>query len=313
MKHLSYFKWLALAAIADWFISRTVTRAAIHIPKTSTMITIYAVVNQAGQIIGTFTALLTLALVGWLAWQNRHTLWLSITLTGLAGLSLLFLVVVPSTRSMLIYQLLAATVTILILKQREEKPKKLWWQWGQLAVFFPATALLAGLLYQLLPNFYATMNWPGPPPLTGTLFHLGELFVIGSVCVWWWMFGRTTNWQIWVISAVPALFFALSFWHDPAMTGILTIWSTGLTLILPWPVYTVALWLVGVTVLVTWYNQPLIAYAVLLFVAAGYTPQLSTQLFCALLGLWLLRQQMSWSQEGVNLVSPTKYRQQVAI
>jgi hypothetical protein len=117
---------------------------------------------------------------------------------------------------------------------------------------------------------------------------MGEIFVVGSVAVWWWGYGRSHAWQHWVLAAVPALLFALSFWRDPAMTGILTIWSTGLTLFLPWPVYALALWLVGVTVLANWHSHPALAYAILLLISAGYAPQLSSQLFCALIALWLL-------------------------
>lgn len=294
-KQQTLFKWLALAAVVEWLLVRTFSRVAIHIPKSPLMISVYTAVTQVGQVAGTFVALLALVLLLWIVWQSRREVWQALALVGLGVLSLLFLFVVPPAWLALLYQLLGVTAVLFIcagaMRGRNGKPdkKQIWPELA--ALLFPATALLAGLLYQLLPNLYALLNWPGPPPLTGILFNLGEIFVVGSVLVWWWTSfsfdGRTRSWDLWLLAAIPALLFALSFWRDPAMTGILTIWSTGLTLFLPWPVYVLALWLAGVTVLAAWRSDPPVAYAILLLISAGYAPQLSSQLFCALIGLWL--------------------------
>ncbi|GIK55606.1 MAG: hypothetical protein HND44_05005 [Chloroflexi bacterium] len=286
------FKWLALTAVAEWLIMRTATRAAIHMPKSPAFITVYQGLNTVGQVAATFVGLLALVLLVDIAWHGRQQIWLSLSLVGLALLSVLFLVVVPPAWLALLYQLLAVTAVLLICTrvlwgQRVSGGGKRGWQ-GTAVGLFPALALLAGLFVQLWPNLYALLGWPGPPPLTRFLFNLGELLVVVTVFIWWWCYGRTRSWIIWLLAAIPALLFALSFWRDPAMTGILTIWSTGLTLFLPWPVYALALWLAGVTVLATCRTVPAIAYAILLLIAAGYTPQLSSQLFCAIIGLWLL-------------------------
>ncbi|HRQ40074.1 MAG TPA: hypothetical protein PLD25_19365 [Chloroflexota bacterium] len=265
-------------------------------PKSPAFITVYQGLNTVGQVTAAFVALLSLGLLLVIAWHGRRQTWLSLSFVSLVVLSLLFLIVVPPTWLALLYQMLAATAVLLICAgvfwgQGVAAGGK--WGWQRTAVvLFPASALLTGLLVQLLPNVYALLSWPGPPPLTSALFNLGELLVVVTVFVWWWvsrgLHGRAHSWPLWLVAAIPALLFAMSFWRDPAMTGILTIWSTGLTLFLPWPVYTLALWLAGVTVLATWRAAPTIAYAILLLIAAGYTPQLSSQLFCAIIGLWLL-------------------------
>ncbi|MCA9900946.1 MAG: hypothetical protein H6654_08200 [Ardenticatenaceae bacterium] len=293
MKQQLFFKWLALAAVVEWLLVRTLTRAAIHVPKSPGMIAGYTAVNQIGLVSATFVGLLALLLLLWIAWQNRRDSWLPLPLVGLALLSVLFLFIVPPAWLALLYQLLALSAVLLLCARvfgeggegtnGEERRRQ-----GTAALLFPAAALIAGLLVQLLPNLYALLGWPGPPPLTAVFFNMGEIFVVGSVAVWWWGYGRSHAWQHWVLAAVPALLFALSFWRDPAMTGILTIWSTGLTLFLPWPIYALALWLAGVTVLAAWSHHPSVAYAILLLIAAGYTPQLSSQLFSALIALWLL-------------------------
>lgn len=311
-KQQLFFKWLALTAVAEWLIMRTATRAAIHMPKSPAFITVYQGLNTVGQVAATFTALLALGLLLAIAWHCRQQIWLSLTLVGLALLSVVFLFIVSPTWLALLYQLLAVTAVLLICArvlwgQGKEAGGKWGWQ-GTAALLFPALALLAGLVVQLLPNLYALLGWPGPPPLTSFLFNLGELLVVVTVFVWWWvsrgLHGRSHSWLLWLVAAIPALLFALSFWRDPAMTGILTIWSTGLTLFLPWPVYTLALWLAGVTVLATWRTIPAMAYAILLLIAAGYTPQLSSQLFCAIIGLWLLARPLTFT-----VAHPTHDRQ----
>ncbi len=275
-----YFQWLALAALAEWLIVRTISRAAIHLPKSPAMIEVYGLVNRGGQLATTFVTLLSLVLLSWIAaWEwRRRAIFLPLVLILLAALSLAFLVLVAPPWLALVYQLLTL---IVLVRLGLSNPRR------ALAVL-PASALMAGTLFQMLPNLYAALAWAGPPPLTGQLFNLGELLVVTSLAVWWWIAGRSRSWRLWLAATVPALLFAASFQRDPAMTGILAIWSTGLTLFLPWPIYAVALCLAGVTVLHAWRRNPPLASAILLFTAAGYPPQLSSQLFCALIGLWLL-------------------------
>ena len=72
------------------------------------------------------------------------------------------------------------------------------------------------------------------------------------------------------------------------MAGIMAIWSTGLTMYLPWPLYALSLWLFGATLLALWRQGSPSAWALLLLAAGGYAPQLSSQVFYSLIGLWLL-------------------------
>jgi hypothetical protein len=291
--------WLVLAALAEWLVLRTLTRAAIHVPKSPPVITLYGIMNYLGLLAATFVALLGLLLLLWLVWQSwqtRGTMLLSLLLAGRVGLSLLFLVVVPAGWLVVISHLITLSLIVVLLtsglgvgasfwKGRESMVRP-----PAIALMLPALALVAGVLYHMLPALYTALGWSGPPPLTGLLFNLGELLVVASVVAVWWVYGRSATLTHAIIAALPALLFSLSFWRDPAMTGILTIWSTGLTLFLPWPFYVLALWLAVVTVLAAWRRKRSLAYALLLLMSAGYAPQLSSQLFCALIGLWLLAQ-----------------------
>ncbi|HEX6385846.1 MAG TPA: hypothetical protein VF177_14345, partial [Anaerolineae bacterium] len=56
-----FFSWLSIAAIVDWLITRTVTRAAIHVPKSPVMISGYQATNLVGQVAASLVALLALS------------------------------------------------------------------------------------------------------------------------------------------------------------------------------------------------------------------------------------------------------------
>jgi len=96
------------------------------------------------------------------------------------------------------------------------------------------------------------------------------------------------RWSTYLWAAIPALGFSALSLANPSMAGILSIWSTGLTLFLPWPVYALSLWLSGVVVIASWRSGEPTGWALLLLAAGGYAPQLSSGAFFGLVGLILL-------------------------
>jgi hypothetical protein len=149
-------------------------------------------------------------------------------------------------------------------------------------------ALALSGLYQVVPAIYAAGQWPGPPPLAAWLFNAGELLVVLSPLGLWWAYARGASRREWLLAAAPALAFSALHLANPAMAGILAIWSIGLTLYLPWPLYALSLWLAGVTALAARRRREPAGWSVLLLLAGGYAPQLSTQAFLGLIALWLL-------------------------
>jgi hypothetical protein len=206
--------------------------------------------------------------------------WLSLPV-----LSLVFLFVAPAGWVAVGYQgLMLAAIAVLgvkLLGREGTRSRKT-------AGAFVWLALATGALYQVVPAVYAASQWPGPPPFTGVLFNMGEALVVLSPFALWWAYGRDASWRQWVYAAGPALALLAMHFANPALTGIMAIWSIGLTLYLPWPLYAVSLWLAGVTVLVTRRRNEAIGWAQLLLLAGGYTPQFSTQAFVGLIALWLL-------------------------
>ncbi|MCC7447411.1 MAG: hypothetical protein IT324_08355 [Anaerolineae bacterium] len=281
-----YLHWLALAALADWLIMRTVTRSAIFMPKSPLVISIYEALNWAGQFAVTLGGLLTLVTLGWMAWQcwqaGRLIGW-ALVWAGLLALSVIFLFVMPTGWLAVGYQLLLLAVMVMIGKRLligKVVGKRVAW-------LLPALALIVGGVYQLIPVLYEALRWPGPPSLANPLFNLGELLITLSPVAWWYAYGRGASRKIWLVGALPALAFVGMRLGSANMTGTIAIWSAGLTLYLPWPLYAISLWLAGVTVITLLRRGDSTGWIILLLIASGYAPQLSTQAFLGLIALWL--------------------------
>ena len=285
-----FFRWLTIAALADWLIARTITRSAIFMPKSPPVIAVYQALGLAGQLAFTVTGLLTLVAVSWIAWRSlrtRREFDLAFVLLSLLAMSIEFLFFAPSAWATVVYQLLVIAAVVAIS----------WRVWvgagdsgNKIAWMIPASAIVAGELYQLSHALYAAMRWPGPPLFAAILFNLGELLAVLSPIVLWWVYGRVgrSARSPYVWATIPALTFAVAYLANPAMTAIIAVWSTGLTLYLPWPLYAVSLWLAGVTVIGSLRQDGLTGWAILLLAAGGYTPQLSTHTFLGLIALWSL-------------------------
>lgn len=278
-------RWLALAALLDWLLTRTLTRSAIFMPKAPLVIGLYQAIGIVGQIVATLSALLALTALAWHAWRSGGRFGSGLLAASLLLLSLAFVVVPPAGWLAVTYQGLLLGAIALTGRQmlgsglsRDQK----------IAGCLAALALALSALYQVIPALYAALRWPGPPPLAVWLFDAGELIVVACPAALWRAYGRGAGRGVWLLAAVPALVFAGLRLTNPALTGILAIWSTGLTLYLPWPLYALSLWLAGVTVLASLRRGEWAGWAVLMLMAGGYAPQLSTQAFLGLIALWLL-------------------------
>jgi len=308
-----FFRWLSLAALADWLILRTLTRAAIFMPKAPLVITAYQALNLLGQVAFTLTGLLGWMAVIWIAWQswrNRRSVGLPLILLSLIALGVLGIFVPLGGWLVAGYQLLVIAAVGIIGRQawkREGDARK------KIAWFVPGLAWLVGGIYQALPALYTALQWSGPPPLTGTLFNLGELLVVLTPVALWFSLGRTANLRQKLLAAIPALAFGLAYLANPSLTAILSIWSTGLTLYLPWPVYAASLWLGSLVVTVSWRKSETTAWAMLLLAATGYAPQLSTQTLTGLVALWLLGPALSSQSAGGGVWWTNRSRVPVAL
>lgn len=282
------FRWLAGAALAEWLIARTFTRSAIYMPKTPVVIAVYQSLSLVGQFALSLASLLALSALGWIAWREWRTHAspvLPVLIVGQIVFSLAFLLAAPVGWWALASQLLGIALLLSLAI-------RLWQSQVSIGVraagLVAALALLAGRLHRFAPALYTAMQWPGPSSISDVIFAMGELFVVAGAIALWCAYGRAASRGQWLLAALPAAGFVVLRVTNPAMTGILSIWSIGLTLFLPWPLYAVGLWLAGVAAISALRRDHPAGWAILLLAAGGYAPQLSTHAFLGLIALWLL-------------------------
>lgn len=282
------FTWLTIAALADWLITRTLARAAIFMPKSPIMLQIYSALGNAGQLMTSLTSLLCLVALGWIAWyhiRRQRRLIISLTSIFLILLNLLSLFIPTAGVVNLSFQALLCIGILVFLGQIWNSSSTLS---EKIAISAVALTLLVGRIYQSLDSAYLVLSLPGPPVLSGHIFNAGELMVLVSVVALWWVYGRHARGYVYLAAALPTLVFAIPRLLAPTMTGVMTIWSTGLTLYLPWPAYLIALWLAGVVILDTLQQGHPAGMAILLLAAGGFAPQMSIQAFLGFIAMWLL-------------------------
>lgn len=286
MKHWPIFlRWLTLAALLEWAIGRTFIRSAIYMPKTPFMIAAYQVLGAIGQVAFTLTSLLALLGMVWIVWQERRNITFALLLSASVLLSCVFIVVLPEGWWPVFNRLLlVAIITVLLGRLWRSTGERRW----KIAVTLPMLAVWLGALYQVLPALAQALYWPETPAVGRILFDLGEILVVLTPIGLWLALRPHERARVYVLAAIPALLFAIMYLAAPAMTGIMAIWSIGLTLYLPWPIYAVSVWLGTIVVINALKHDQPIGWALLLLLAAGYAPQVSTQVFISVIALWLM-------------------------
>ncbi len=300
------FKWLAAAAVVDWLLGRTLTRTAIFMPKAPPVLLAYQGMNALAQLALTASALLAHLGLLWLIWwlyQRSHRL-LPTLLLILTALNLLSLFLALPGGMALGYQVIALWAVVEIARQAA-KASTGWLQ--RLTWAVPAGALAAGKLHQAVASLPGVLPIAGQPQLSNALFSAGEALVVAAGLVFGWAFARQVphRW-IWPVASIPALAFSLLYLAAPAMAGVLSIWSVGLTLYLPWPLYALSLWACTAAMLASLRRGHAAGLAIPLLMAAGYAPQLSTLFAMALIALWLLP--WGYGPDGLATTTPTAAR-----
>jgi hypothetical protein len=286
--HMFFLPWLVAAALIDWLVGRTLTRLAVFMPKSELITSIYQFLTVVGNLASSLSAVLVMAAMVWIIWRSFHPgnfhlsalIWMSVL-----AFNLIFLIFPAVGLTGLVFQILLL-LALLVIGWQVFSSAKSWT--GKLSILLPVLALTCGRLYHITPLLYETLGLPGPAPFTASIFNAGEFFVVASVCVIWWASGRKVSSWKWIIALIPVLAFGGLRFANPSMAGILSIWSVGLTLYLPWPLYAISLWLAIVTILRSIKQHKHVAAALILLAAGGYAPQLSTQVFFGLVALWCI-------------------------
>ena len=285
-------RWLTIAALADWLLARTLSRSAIFMPKSPPLLTAYQALTTIGQVANTLAGLLALAALLWLAWQAQREAKpaLAYTLLGVAVLSVVSLVVAPAGWMLVVYHVLVLLALALIgwligwdAAHRHAAERTSLLAWGAVAA-----AIAVGELYQLSSALAPALQLSQPLPFTTTLFVFGEFCVVVGGFALWWAYGRALVWRWMAAALLPALAFVAVYLANAELASVMAIWSMGLTLYLPWVFYALSLWLTAAVVFAARPRADGVMWAVLLLIAGGYAPQISTQAFFLMMAVWLL-------------------------
>lgn len=287
----TFLRWLVIASLADWLIARSLARMAIFMPKAPFILVAYRGLTWVGQFASVLCALLSLIGLGWLAWRLWSTsrIVASLALACLGILNIAFNLVAPEPAGIFISGLLLLGIVTglgwIIWRNTHRLDR-------QIAVMLPVMAIWIGSATHVWQACFATLRLPGPAPMLASIFNLGELLVVLSPVGLWWVYGRrSTDRQIalfYFLGIIPAALFLIAHRMNPSMTGILSVWSAGLTLYLPAWLYAIGLWLGVVTVLVSRQKGNPAGWVLILLASAGYAPQLSSQVTLGLIALSLL-------------------------
>jgi hypothetical protein len=221
----------------------------------------------------------------WIAWQERRNVPFALLLIVSVVFSLTLIFVMPEGWGLVIDRLvIVAIVTVLMGRVWRNNGDRRW----KIAVTIPMLAVWLGAMYQLLPALAQALQLPAAPALGQTFFNVGEILAALTPIALWLVVRPQARRRVQALAAIPAILFSIMHSAAPAMTSILSIWSIGLTLYLPWPIYAISLWLGTIVVISSVRQEQPIGWALLLLLAAGYAPQVSTQVFIGISALWML-------------------------
>jgi hypothetical protein len=162
-----------------------------------------------------------------------------------------------------------------------------------------ALALMVGayFCYQywaLSHLFSRLLDYPAVPPLSIPALRLGEVLVVaaGGAVFWAWGVGRWRRAGLagMVLVAVLVLAVGLSSASPASTMSILALWTTGLSLFLPLPIYLLSLGLYLLTMVACWRSGKAFwpGAGLLLLLLAGYMPEATYHHLLLLLGVAFL-------------------------
>ncbi|MDO8616039.1 MAG: hypothetical protein Q7T33_09950 [Dehalococcoidia bacterium] len=255
-----YALWLLLGAgVTELLLFRTLSRVGVHVPKHGAVLGVYDALVQVGSFafnVSTLTAYLAAGLLAYSAYRSatgRQPLAAAgaLLVLTLAGVSLLlsFAGGGPATRFAFGS---AAVVAMLLLAGQAWRGRSPSGE-GPLRAAIVTLAVLAyaAAQYHTLANHaYGALGIVSAPPGTRTALEAGELLVLlnAGAVFWAWSGVRAgRRWRPGALQVIMPALLVLTFLggyfgrQDSSTTAILSLWTLGLTLYLPLPLYTLAL------------------------------------------------------------------------
>lgn len=296
---LSLYRQLAAALLAtallETLLLRLVTRVGVHLPKDAAVAGVFQVAELLGSVAFNFASLLAIGLaalfLGSLVLRTGSSLGrlalAGLSLGMLGGLALSLATGAPEADALfgLSITLLVGLAGLVLVKQDEMSLP------ARVALALIVAAYFCYQYYSLSHLAYRLLDYSTVPPLSIAALRLGEGLVVvaGAAVFWAWGLGRwrRLGWAELGLVAVLVLAIALSSFTPSSTMSILALWTTGLSLFLPFPLYLLSLALYLVTLVACWRSGDAFwtAAGLLLLLLAGYMPEATYYHLLLLLGV----------------------------
>jgi hypothetical protein len=286
---------LLAAALAETLLLRLVTRVGVHLPKKGAVTEAYEAASLLGSLAFNFASVLAIALVVVVLASLVRRMENGPGRLALVGLSAAMLVSLALTLATgataadavfgVATALLVGTVGLVFAGEAVRSPR------ARVALALMVAAYFCYQYYLLGHLFYRILDYGAVPPLSITVLRLGEVLAVTAAAAAFWAWGLP-RWR-WVgtagMAVVAALLLLLVFAGlSPYSTmAILALWTVGLSLYLPFPVYLLALALYLLTLVACWRSGDAFwtAAGLLLVLLAGYMPEATYQHLLLVLGV----------------------------
>ncbi len=305
-----YLLWtLLIAGLTELLLFRTLSRVGVHIPKDGLVLRVYDALVIAGSYAFNVSSVAAVVAVAMFAYAmlrgepGRRSLLAVVApaLAAFAGISVLFAFVEEGSTARLVYGLMSAAIMLALAGQAwaDRRPPPL----RRVVVGETVLAYLAAQYHVLAAQAYQAQGLTSDPPASIPLLEVAEALVLLNAFVIFWAWSgvrwrrdaRPAPLQLGVAGLLIILFVGSYYGRpDSSTAAILSLWSLGLTLYLPMPLYALALGLYGAT-LAGCLNRARRGEAALwdavalgLLPVAGLTLELTYQHLVALLALLLL-------------------------
>ena len=287
-----------VAVLAETLLLRIVVRVGVHVPKHPIFTEVFEAASTLGSLAFNFASvlaliLLTLVLTFVVASKRSRAFSPLIVFLSAAlylGLFLTLVTTAPEADALfgVAAALLAVTVLIIAMRVGHLTPTV------TVALALMVAAYLSYEYYTLGYVFYRIFDVAAIPPLSLDALRLGEAIAMVAAAVVFFAWGLPRWGRIGgagVAFVAVVLLALIVAGLSPASTmAILALWTTGVSLFLPFPVYVLALGLFLLTVVACFRdrNAYRIAAGLMLVLLAGYMAESTYQHLLFLLGIVFL-------------------------
>ncbi len=293
------------AALLETLLLRLVTRIGVHLPKEGAVTRAFEGASIFGSLAFNFASLLAIGLAVVVLASLARRMESGPARLALAGLSVAMLsglavsLITNSATADAVFGVAAALLVGVIGLVFAREANRTFS--SRLALALMVVAYLSYQYYILSHLFYRILDYGAVPPMSISVLRLGEVLAVAAAAAAFWAWGLP-RWR-WVgrggLAAVAAVLLVLIFAGlSPYSTmAILALWTTGLSLILPFPVYLLALALYLLTLVACWRSGDgfWTAAGLLLVLLAGYMPEATYQHLLLLLGVAFLSRAVPWT------------------